>query len=142
MRLDGFNGDDMRSLVYISTATQTFDQPALDALAADAKVFNAANGVTGFMVFNGLNFMQLIEGPGDAVRDCLKRIVADDRHQGVVTISDRIISEREFPNWEMSAKFVANKNRDALKEQIAGAMVNASAETRNMFEGFSSLVAL
>ena len=135
-------GGSMRSLVYISTATQMFDQAELDALAQRAGAFNEANAITGLLVYNGLNFMQLIEGPDDRIEACMRRIVTDPRHKGVVTVSNRRVETREFPDWGMKAKLVPNGNKDALKRQISDIMQNVSDQVRIMFEGFSTLEAL
>ena len=90
----------MRQLAYISTA-DSLGKSDLEDILRVAKANNAALGVTGFLMFNGQNFFQVLEGEGAALSGLVDRIEGDRRHSGLVVVSDLDIAERCFPHWSM-----------------------------------------
>jgi len=66
------------------------------ALLETAQRNNARDQLTGALIYNGQNFMQLLEGPIEKVEACLAAIRADRRHNGMIEIRRRVIEEREF----------------------------------------------
>ena len=47
------------------------------------------------------NFMQVLEGPAEAVDATYDRLCADPRHHHIFLLSRDGISERQFANWRM-----------------------------------------
>lgn len=90
----------MRQLVYISTATG-IDPGELDAIAQCSQRNNARIGITGLLIFNGQNYVQVLEGAADAVEHLLDTIEGDSRHSGVVVALDIEVADRAFPDWDM-----------------------------------------
>lgn len=131
----------MKSVTYISSATKPLSQDALDALIGQCKAFNEKNEITGCLVYNGLNFLQLIEGPEASVDICLKRIAADTRHHGVVTIRSETVDEREFPSWSMAGRLYPDSDGKGTVGIIDEVLQGARQETRTIFTGFATLKA-
>jgi hypothetical protein len=52
------------ALVYVSSATKPFSPDELSELLAQARVDNAALGITGMLLYSNGNFMQVLEGGG------------------------------------------------------------------------------
>ena len=129
----------MRSIIYVSTALTGFDEAELDRLAQSAARFNAAHGITGVLTYNGLNFMQAIEGASADLDACMARIVADERHHGIVTVRDHAIEQREFPDWSMRSQLIVNRAPDTPAQLMAGILEQAAQETQKLFTGFSTL---
>lgn len=71
------------------------------ALLVQARRNNQRDTLTGALIFNGHNFLQLLEGPGDKVDACLAVIRSDPRHSGMVEIRRRAIEARAFSEWSM-----------------------------------------
>jgi hypothetical protein len=92
----------LQSLVYMSSATQPFDAAALDEVLAYSRERNTADGLTGMLVHRSGRFMQLLEGPHDAVISTYGRIVADPRHDEVRLLVEESIHTRRFPEWTMA----------------------------------------
>lgn len=91
----------MLSVIYVSVADPLIrDEDIADILIA-ARRNNARDGLTGALVYNGHNFMQLLEGPAKAVDTCLDIIRADLRHSGMTEVRRRIIEMRDFAEWSM-----------------------------------------
>ncbi len=63
---------------------------------------NAANQVTGALLFTGSGFAQVLEGPRDVVEQTFERIGMDPRHTDVVVLSFTPTERRSFPQWSMA----------------------------------------
>lgn len=62
---------------------------------------NAQIEVTGFLFFDGRNFVQALEGRREPISHLYKRIVNDRRHQDVILMSCTEIKDRKFSQWSM-----------------------------------------
>ncbi|MGQ7830369.1 BLUF domain-containing protein [Altererythrobacter sp. Z27] len=90
----------LRQYVYISTADGI--GPAEIALILEAcQRNNAARGITGLLLYNGRNFLQLLEGDVEDLSWVMRKIEADPRHGGVSIIEDISIATRACPDWLM-----------------------------------------
>jgi len=91
----------MISLVYVSSATGDFSGDDLTALLKQSREKNARLNITGMLLYKDGNFIQVLEGPDDAVEQLYQTIHADDRHIGVIRMLARKIEQRQFPDWTM-----------------------------------------
>ena len=90
------------SITYLSSATERPDAAALVDLLAHARARNAANDVTGMLLYAEGSFAQSLEGPEEAVRATFDRILVDPRHRGVYVALEEHVEDRSFPDWSMS----------------------------------------
>jgi hypothetical protein len=109
----------MKSVLYVSVADMDLETDAVHDIVSHSQRRNLANGITGIMLYNGSNFLQLIEGEDAIIDACYARIQRDTRHSGVATLREDIITVREFPAWAM---------RYSLVEQPAENTLNAVRE--------------
>ena len=91
----------MLSVTYVSVADPLIGEQDIAALLVQARRNNQRDALTGALIFNGHNFMQLLEGPAGKVDACLAVIRNDPRHSGMVEIRRREIAERAFAEWTM-----------------------------------------
>ena len=98
----------LRQVVYLSNATGPVQQDDLKDILKNAQRRNAANGITGLLLFHGGNFMQVLEGPRETVEATLARIRRDARHRGMLTILERDIEERAFGDWSMAFRGISS----------------------------------
>lgn len=91
----------MLSVIYVSVADPGLTPADIAAMVERAQANNARDGLTGALIYNGQNFMQLLEGPVARVEACLARIRADLRHNGLIEIRRRLVEEREFAAFSM-----------------------------------------
>ncbi len=89
------------SLLYRSEATRPPDEAALDALLLQARARNRALGVTGMLLFDGRQFLQLLEGPPDAVEAVWKSIRQDPRHHDIRILGQTVLPARLCAGWDM-----------------------------------------
>lgn len=90
--------------IYISSATRLFGQDELVELMRACRRNNHANGVTGLLLYHEGSFIQVLEGPQNAVEATFHRIEQDPRHQGVIELLHGEIPARRFPQWSMGFK--------------------------------------
>ncbi|UBQ02802.1 BLUF domain-containing protein [Curtobacterium sp. TXMA1] len=91
----------MLSLIYSSVTTRPLGDDDLAALLAQSRRANAENDITGVLLFRNGYFLQLLEGPDQAVRTKMATIKHDDRHTKVTVLMEELIEERQFPEWTM-----------------------------------------
>jgi Sensors of blue-light using FAD len=78
-----------------------FDSATLSAILLDARRCNARDDITGMLICRGDLYLQLLEGPAEAVEATCKRIMADDRHVDMRILSRETVTARLFPLWSM-----------------------------------------
>jgi Sensors of blue-light using FAD len=90
-------------LVQLIYASQPFgfDSATLTAILLDARRCNSRDDITGMLICRGDLYLQLLEGPPEAVEATCKRIMADDRHVNMRVLSRQTVAERMFPLWSM-----------------------------------------
>ncbi len=88
-------------LVYVSTATQPFSREQLVELLEKSRTNNAKAGVTGILLYKEGFFIQVLEGPREAVQQIWERISRDPRHDVGATLQTGETNFRQFPEWSM-----------------------------------------
>jgi len=78
-----------------------FDEGVLAGILLDARRCNERDGITGALICRQDLFLQLLEGPPEAVDAAYQRIARDDRHVEVRRLTRRETGSRMFPDWAM-----------------------------------------
>ncbi len=90
-------------LIYQSTVSDSpIDNEALRALVERSSERNKAAGITGLLLLSGDQFLQVLEGPSDAVNRLFARIMRDPRHHDVRLRSFEPIGDTYFDDWNLS----------------------------------------
>ena len=95
------SSDPLISLTYTSRAKLDLAAHELVAIHHTARHCNALDGITGLLIFNGVTFLQTIEGAEDAIASLLERLRHDPRHSSLEVRDRRRVEERQFPDWSM-----------------------------------------
>ncbi len=77
-------------------------QRELDAVIASARSHNQADNITSALMYTGVGFLQVLEGPREVVERTFERIVADSRHAEVTVLSFTPTQRRSFPDWPLA----------------------------------------
>lgn len=88
-------------LVYVSSATEQFDESRIPDLLAKSREKNGDLDVTGLLLYERGNFLQVLEGAADTVEELYDTIQRDPRHRGCIVLMRESIFERKFPDWSM-----------------------------------------
>ncbi|MFM5916403.1 MAG: BLUF domain-containing protein [Novosphingobium sp.] len=127
----------MRRLVYVSTADNVSDQD-LGEILGSATRNNARDGITGFLLYNDRNFLQLIEGEDQAIGDLIAAIEADTRHHGVARLYDDQVVDRCSPAWSMHHVMLGREPSRRLDE-LRSVMPVLDDWTANLISNFAHL---
>ena len=124
--------------LYISTAP-TLARDEVDAILATSARNNPAREITGLLLYNGRNFLQLIEGEEEALVALMLRITEDPRHSGITLLDRRAIEERSCPDWAMKRVLIAESiasRREMLERELPEGI---APEVRKMIVNFAVL---
>ena len=91
----------LKTLAYTSRASLDFSSADLADIHQSARHLNALDGVTGLLVFDGTRFLQIIEGPQEAIDNLVERLRRDRRHGSLEIRDERFVEARSFPDWSM-----------------------------------------
>lgn len=94
-------------LVYISSTKELLNQDAQFAWLESFRHNNLKHSITGMLLYNDGNVMQVIEGSQPDVDQLFANIKADDRHTGIIVLSYEVITQRDFGKWAMSFKNIS-----------------------------------
>lgn len=128
----------LHQIMYISSAKGAMTAEQCAGIAAASAVRNRADDVTGLLLFNGRRFLQVLEGPKDAVERVYARIAKDGRHGAIVTLRETGIETREFGEWGMAYDDPAHPS-DSLKDKVAALLEQAGPSTRAHFVGSAEM---
>jgi len=88
------------------------DPAELRDLLQESRLNNERDGITGMLLYKGGTFIQVIEGPDEAIADLYARVRKDPRHTRIIKLLEGTTEERMFPNWSMGFR-----NADKLSEE-------------------------
>lgn len=100
----------LHRLLYCSQ--QTFPVGAdpdteVEAIVATSILNNALVQVTGLLLAHEGWFIQVLEGPAQAVMTTYQRILNDPRHADSRVLSAGPVERREFGDWDMCARRIS-----------------------------------
>lgn len=101
---------DLEHLIYVSSAVGEPDARALEAILDSAVKHNRANAVTGMLLYKEGSFLQVLEGPADAIGETFGRVERDPRHHDVTVILREPIVARSFGEWQMGFRLLGDRD--------------------------------
>ena len=91
----------MIQVTYTSEATDALRSGDVFRIVTTSSTNNDARDLTGFLIFSGDRFFQLLEGPDENVNALLAKLECDPRHTNITVLERCEISQRAFPAWKM-----------------------------------------
>ena len=116
-------------LIYLSVAANKFglDEKELDELLDSCRATNEKLGITGALLYIDGDFIQMIEGDEENVKELYLKIVRDSRHSSILKLTEGWREKRLFSEWRMGFKKMSKADfdtpngyidiRDALTDQ-------------------------
>ncbi len=89
-------------IIYSSESSTPMQADDLEYLLANARRKNAAQGITGALVYADGVFLQILEGDSASVKALMATIVQDVRHETVTVFREGEIACAVFSGWEMA----------------------------------------
>lgn len=122
----------LKTLTYTSRARLDLTESDLADIHASARHFNALDGITGLLVFDGTRFLQILEGAEEAVDTLVERLRADPRHSAFEVRDERFVEERSFPGWSMELVKIGAGYAEAGPEIEARLPAKVAAPVRRL----------
>lgn len=91
----------LTTLAYVSEAARGLGLKDLKQILRRAREHNFRTDLTGYLIYDGIWFAQLLEGPATELDAALARIEADDRHHGLQVLLREEITQRCFEGFCM-----------------------------------------
>lgn len=90
-------------LLYVSRSCISLDEAdEVNEIVRGSLLRNSRLRLTGSLIFTGVHFAQLLEGPALSIRELMISICADKRHQDVTTVVENRVPTRSFDPWAMA----------------------------------------
>ncbi len=109
-------------LSYTSIAVAAHDAALRQAheICARSGDRNARIDVSSVLTVHRGRFAQVLEGPEEAVRSVLRRIMGDPRHHSLTVLADGPLLARRYGNWAMAYRdpkaFITDQLDDILQQ--------------------------
>lgn len=94
------NPEYIKHVIYISRPTH-FDHIILEDILKTSRSNNPQNGITGNLIYHSDLFLQILEGPPEAINNLYNKILLDSRHDDIVKLRDAEFHTRLFESWAM-----------------------------------------
>ena len=131
-------GPMLSQYLYISTAPD-LSREEVDAILDTSARNNPEREITGLLLYNGRNFLQLLEGEESALVSLMTRIAHDSRHSGVSMLGRKEIEQRACPDWAMRRILVAESVKDRREKLDTELPDTLDAEARRLIMNFAVL---
>lgn len=128
------------TLAYVSVADHAISAAELEDIVMRSAAGNIELGVTGILLFNGMNFFHILQGEAQSVEALFGRIARDRRHHAVSRLPAQPFEHLHFPAWGMV--FWGRDNiSDAAEFRFAATLGRAAldfadAGTQSILRGF------
>jgi hypothetical protein len=130
-------------ILYISTARRGLSQGEIIEILRQARSRNISSGVTGILLYDRVRFMEVLEGPAEAVEDTFNRIRNDSRHVALVKLEDKPITKRQFAGQAMAAYGTSEPDLAHSVEEIDGILAGLTDLTlRDHLKSFARIRAI
>ena len=88
-------------IVYASSSTQLISNKQLEDILTISRKYNKRDNITGLLLYEDGNFLQVLEGPKSALDLTFKRITDNPLHKGIIPLLSRTFPSRSFNAWSM-----------------------------------------
>ena len=126
----------LRRVIYVSEKVRLSEQDVADVVNVSNQN-NPSKDITGCLLVGSNSFLQILEGPADAIKSLYKAISEDNRHTNVRRLCDEPLNTRLFSDWSMKSD---NYNQMEWGDSAlnAGNFINISADAaKNIFTRIS-----
>jgi len=107
-------------LLYVSDKSS--DVPCdIEKITETSRAFNSQNNITGSLWFDGVHFLQLLEGSKDALNEVFQRILMSRYHENVDVICFQKTKGRIYGDWALSYFGSQSHNREVAEHFSGGA---------------------
>ncbi len=107
----------LEGLVYVSAPAPGLEADDIVDILETSRRNNAATDITGLLLFSPNMFVQVLEGPKEALDKTIEKIRTDIRHSGVTILSRSQIEGRFFQDWLMAFRDLSPDEGERLQAE-------------------------
>ena len=111
---------ELHEILYINTLAPDQTPNVVGQIVSQARARNAQYGITGLLVFDGLQFCQHFEGPTRDVLYLADRLTQDARHTDVRVLHEGVLEARRYQRFDMGFAEVEGPDGLADLPQLDG----------------------
>lgn len=93
-------------LIYMSTPSEGTSEDILLSVVSDAQINNIEHGISGFLISDNKNYIQLLEGSKKDVISLFEKIKSDIRHHDIQLQYQEVCESRAMPFLGMGLCFI------------------------------------
>ena len=102
----------MIELVYYSQANNDLTAVDISNILKTARDFNSENQITGCLLYNNNEFLQILEGEKKVVMELFESIKKDKRHSNVMLLALDYKNDKMFDEWSMAFQEIDGTEQD------------------------------
>ncbi len=108
----------LTTIIYRSHLHEHVPVKTLSDMVNKANSKNHLSEITGILLFDGIHFFQLLEGPRDAVQKIYDRICKDARHHNLVELMHDYAPSRRFGNVGMELFDLREHDKESVLQAV------------------------
>lgn len=106
----------LKHIIYVSSARELLSEKQLNELLSLCRIANKKHNITGLLLYEDGNYMQVIEGEAADIDQLYFNIQHDQKHTGIITLLNEPIQQREFSNWSMAFKNLSLEEKEGFSD--------------------------
>lgn len=87
------------AISYVSTAKKELPDQEVNRIMNETLKFNRDHDITGILLYNEMNFFQLLEGKKQTIVDLYNRILMDPRHHDIIKFLEIEVFDPPFDGY-------------------------------------------
>jgi hypothetical protein len=116
--------DTLFHLIYVSSSNGLMNEEQLSDLLESIRPLNEKHSITGMLLYQEGNIMQIIEGEKKSITQLFRNIQSDHRHTRIIKLIEEPISSRNFSDWTMSYLNVSPVKIDGFSDFMLSGSFN------------------
>lgn len=105
-------------LIYVSQSTQRLGRSTLEKMLKVFQTRNRVLGISGCLIHQNGEFLQLLEGKREALHALRDQIRADPRHTNFQVIAEGALRQRVFSDWGMVLRDLDSDGAESVEEIV------------------------
>ena len=97
----------LHRIVYVSSSYNELSDKELEEILTTSRENNSKKNITGILIYNEGNILQVLEGAKKDLRTLFGVISQDTRHHSCIILQDTPSCTRSFADWSMGFKPVS-----------------------------------
>lgn len=108
----------MYEITYCSTANPNLSAEDLSGILETAQNFNAKNNITGCLLYYNQEFIQILEGEKEIIKELYSHISKDKRHTNLILLAEGKKQDRVFYDWSMTFYELSPNDAESIGKAV------------------------